>query len=102
MRSCISNSVNFTRTLRMPTSARDLRPGLDCFTMRTAIFAVFCCQTTATGMFTTVHVLIVPREALTRLIGIGLTVEPRFDLVLAVRWEFRQQVFQPAAVHWYC
>jgi hypothetical protein len=30
----------------MPTSARDLRPGLDCFTMRAAIFAVFCCQWT--------------------------------------------------------
>jgi hypothetical protein len=70
MRPCISTSVNFASTLRMPTSARDLRPGLDCFTMGAAIFAIFCCQTSATGMFTTVLVLIVHNSPY--LIGIGL------------------------------
>ena len=30
------------------------------------------------------------------------TVGPRFDLVLAVRWEFQQRVSQRAAVHWRC
>jgi len=81
----------------MPTSARDLRPGLDCFTMRAAIFAVFCCQTSATGIFTTVLPLMIHRESLSgwkkSIVG------PGFDLVLAVRVEFRQRVSRRAAVH---
>src|SRR4051812_29212191 len=84
----------------MPTPARDLCPGLDSFTMRAAIFAVFCCQTSTTGMFTKVLVFIIHRESLSN--WNRSIVGPRFDLVLAVRWEFRRRVSERAAAHWRC